>query len=1484
MPEFEVPAVPSFQAPFSSPTAPKTNSNQTRFSHYLATICEDLDRYEVQKQLGRHSVLKIYYQQTLVLDLPVARKIASLVGRLTGAWSVMDRSRFQRVVQLLVQAVQVASELDPISHYRQHQETVLAMLPLIGYSVDISACLVELLCYNDPLLISPQMITHCLQLIKNQLDYLVYPLMDLDDQDSSLLHASTKAVAQSIQNSPAEISQLLPSIVQVLQHIDRWIQQTDLDDELLVTLAYICMGPFFHQDQPNCFLFSETFSAYDQLKLAALGILKHLFSFYPHHRRWIFEEILTSLGSLTVMNDPKKYQLTQDQSIHVISALFMELVQACAALPNKISHQNWFKQWHIKYQKACKHPRSPQPIQRLHLQLLTRATNTWRQAAEAAANSASFFLEFLMSKCKSKRTDTYSLIEYRWLLTHTLEDIMTVFNDPAWPVAELIMKVFSRILISLLEGHHSDQYLKSLAVEWLGIIACKIKKDQNKLTQEIDPTLPDWIYELQASLPARIEPETDRASMERLGLCRKKLLDTLRGEHASVVQFYLCHWGFTESVLWTKANQSQDEDNTSTDCLPRVSRDTLDWLQETCKFYWQRSLGLDCPFPNTNLTLSFPDITRKEAMALVEILVSRQSLYTTYDFILTELLTCLDKEAAYLRTKSLRAIKHISAHVPEILEEGRIRTSVVQRIHDTSPSVRDAAVEVIAKYLSQQTDVSLELYRWVSSRIMDTAVTVRKRLVKLLGELYFRFSDTHVQKDMASKLMMRLNDNEVTVSQLALKVTQKILFSPFKEVEKDGNDYFGSSYANATKDRKRRIDRLTDIIVGAVAQLTGSISTQSSVLNQILQKTMDSADQETKDGYERIFQWIIDSLFDRLMQLDQDHDASEFVHCLATLHSFTKTCPNLLREVQITLLQPYLSISKEEHSTTATFVLMIYRDVLPQMKHHNRTSIELLERILLQLLTQCPLDMIAPTTACLCVIVSQISHRYNILIKILGSSVARLRQVKERVLHHNLTQRTFSGVLKMILLCGLVCQHFEFDQRREQEPTAMAALDLVSRDNIAILVYDLLTFFMSEAIEALAEHGLKLRMAALQSLGYFYTSYPTYMISEASTQLMDTIFREGDLALQIRLMHVFQEFLAAEEGRIEKREGENTQTIGIDTLLGNTKEYAELGVNGSLMQRYLPWILKCALSEQEPLRYPAFEVIATVIQCGLAHPVLCMPVIVAAETSPDLALRTKAYYLHKYAHDKYGTLLYIQINTYIATSFQYQHLLFGSQTKGFGKRGGDFKIESVLSLTYSILKEHKKTRFDFFLALLRPFSFELKTTTADEIDLLFLTYLAENLMRLEFTTTNEVLFVVYHMDRLLTSLGADLLSHVQLLKKQGRITEVMSEKDDSNLIEDDLMVTYKLSIALSIIMLLKKLLIELYDIPDQEIREYNPNHKRRSRDVVKDTEMSQSIEWAEELFYFQHSRLDLVTGAQACSKFEYLIISDTTAIVTTDAE
>lgn len=249
-------------------------------------------------------------------------------------------------------------------------------------------------------------------------------------------------------------------------------------------------------------------------------------------------------------------------------------------------------------------------------------------------------------------------------------------------------------------------------MEWLGIIACRIKSSQNALSEETDLLLSEWVYDLNEKLPVRVDKDTPIESIELLNQCRKKLMDSVaeEGMSANVTQFYLCHWGFTESVVWTKANKGwkiarepKSKSVTKKDDSKEVEKESdsanmeiddnvveekgedldqeemsqeekwpieiVNMLQDTCKYYWQSCLGFECSFPKPSKSYTFPDMSRKESAGLVELLSSRQTLYTSYDFIMSEILMCLDKDAAYLRVKSLKAIRSISSQSPEILEE-----------------------------------------------------------------------------------------------------------------------------------------------------------------------------------------------------------------------------------------------------------------------------------------------------------------------------------------------------------------------------------------------------------------------------------------------------------------------------------------------------------------------------------------------------------------------------------------------------------------------------------------------------------------------------------------------------------------------------------------------------------------------------------------------------------------------------------------------
>lgn len=100
---------------------------------------------------------------------------------------------------------------------------------------------------------------------------------------------------------------------------------------------------------------------------------------------------------------------------------------------------------------------------------------------------------------------------------------------------------------------------------------------------------------------------------------------------------------------------------------------------------------------------------------------------------------------------------------------------------DSSPQVREAAVELIGKYMVESPSVANDYYQKIAERIaviltsylsstnesdilsQDTGLAVRKRVIKLLKVFYSVTNDTNRKIDICTKLVLRMLDEDETV-------------------------------------------------------------------------------------------------------------------------------------------------------------------------------------------------------------------------------------------------------------------------------------------------------------------------------------------------------------------------------------------------------------------------------------------------------------------------------------------------------------------------------------------------------------------------------------------------------------------------------------------------------------------------------------------------------------------------------------------------
>lgn len=118
---------------------------------------------------------------------------------------------------------------------------------------------------------------------------------------------------------------------------------------------------------------------------------------------------------------------------------------------------------------------------------------------------------------------------------------------------------------------------------------------------------------------------------------------------------------------------------------------------------------------------------------LAEEIGTIQGLKNAFEPILAVVLMALDSPAVFMRSKALRALGHIVTSDPAILRnvmpefsravasqhisQPKVRAAIEGHLLDNSPAVRDAAVELIGKYIIQSPEVAADYYSRIADRI-----------------------------------------------------------------------------------------------------------------------------------------------------------------------------------------------------------------------------------------------------------------------------------------------------------------------------------------------------------------------------------------------------------------------------------------------------------------------------------------------------------------------------------------------------------------------------------------------------------------------------------------------------------------------------------------------------------------------------------------------------------------------------------------------
>ncbi|KAK2556654.1 Nipped-B-like protein B [Acropora cervicornis] len=781
-----------------------------------------------------------------------------------------------------------------------------------------------------------EVIDRVISLAKFELKNNIYPEYDplyreTDSNESVLMMPKVKR-AKSSQPKLKSMVLFYNKVCELVSLLGDLVDIQALTDTDVLQVSNLGTSPFFVENISD-------------LQHSALKLVRSIFRKYLKHRDLILEEIFTSLARLpSSKRTLRSYRLSGEVSIQMVTALVLQLIQCSVKIPDKADD--------ISEATGAKDggDENKSQVDR-NLLIITSYENALRTAQN--------FLSMFLNKCISVGKDEE---DYRPLFENFLQDLLVTLNRPDWPAAEVLLTLLGKLLIVTFNNKGNDVSLRVSAIDYLGVVAAHLRKDAVNSQQDTE-----GITEILV----------EKALAHWLGS---------EGNSDAAFMFFLAQWIRDTHVEMERSLRAPADDplesgeGLKNDAL--LSAQSLAKLEDRKTFLFFVLDGGTM----TSLRSSQNHLDYEQATLVARYLASSRSFSKSFDAYLSQILRVLNESAVAIRTKAMKSLSAVISADPSILSREDMQKGVHSKFVDMSTSVREAAVELIGRFVLNKPELILQYYDMIIERILDTGISVRKRVIKILRDICINHPDFPKTTEIYVKIIRRICDEE-GIKELVTKVFQQMWFTPLKGDEN-------------SEVLVKRVCHMTDV----VAACGDSGDWFEQLLENLLHNEEDSVSQASEVASGQIVNCLVEnvlSLEERAVAQSEGKGSSSqrLVSSLSTLYLISKIKPQLLVK-HATTLQPYLS-------TKCTRILEL---VVPLMEHPSETFLASLEEDLMRLTVKYGQTVVQSCISCLGAVVNKVTHNIRLGIW------QKLKQICARIpAKHSTTSAVMQVYLKSVL-------------------------------------------------------------------------------------------------------------------------------------------------------------------------------------------------------------------------------------------------------------------------------------------------------------------------------------------------------------------------------------------------------------------------------------------------------------------------------------
>ncbi|XP_035909136.1 nipped-B protein isoform X2 [Anopheles stephensi] len=1248
------------------------------------------------------------------------------------------------------------------------------------------------------------------------------------------------------------ITMLYTKTVELSKQLVTMFESFHFVDTIVIHASSLGVEPFFVDN-------------IETLQFVCLDLVTTIFQNekYAHHRRNIVSDILTSFDRLPhSKRNLRPYKLVNNGgNIQMMTALVLQLIQSSVILPDTLTTDTAGGGGGGKSTDLF-------------------IFGKYNTALSIGGN----FLTTFLDKCKSRSNET----DFRPLFENFIHDLLTTVNKPEWPAAELLLSLLGTMLVKKMSDKGVEQSIRVVSLEYLGIVAARLRKDtvESRCKVKTMDTLIRYIkieQEKEGDEPMRNSKFQLDEEEERTEFLQKILLDFLavNAHEGNVVwnharHFYLTQWyrdlmqrkkkiaegekgyasrkkGGAGGAKKRKRYQS-DSDGGGSDGGGGDDSDDGDghgsniregqidqelnseifrmldtrkqyYLSQVAPFGGRTAGGGRSGAPVGGNYEIKTYIDYSNANLIAQYLASKRSFSQSYDKYLQKIILVVREPVVAIRTRAMKCLASIVEVDQMVLARKDMQMGVQQKLLDTAISVREAAVDLVGKYILSDHELIDQYYEMISQRILDTGVSVRKRVIKILRDICIEYPAHEKIPDICVKMIRRVNDEE-GIQKLVMDVFMTMWFTPCNDNDKAAMD--------------RKITQIIDVVCSSHETGTQGFD---ALLKTIFEPKESKDDSKLKKEIPKTLikacQQIVDGLVEATMRLEGAEN-TRLVGCITALHLFAKIQPQLLVNHAISL-EPYLNMRCQNQiiSKFISSIAEILEQVVPLMDHPSEVFLADLESHLMMLIVSQSRAIVLSCVSCLSTVVNKITKNY----KLIRDCFAKLYNnclllIKDKLASDSsipIEQFFRPQFRRSIFTVGLFMRYFDFRLPEVYgEPNQGSNLPA----NICEDVFATLAFFLS------CDHS-EMCKEALTSMGNFCVKNYEYLMKVELRDYYNYLLTQDKVLtdMKITVLKNILMYLTEAENQMVRNDKEWSKQSKTEDL----KEMGDVssGMASRVIQIYLKEILRSFLHRDYGVRTWAMRVVEIVLRQGLVHPVQIVPYLICLSTDPEKDVAHSADRHLQEIDKQYPGFVNMKSHAGMQLSYELQELLQrrdeSSIVRGYRVRDPQEPPSALNGFLYTLLRGTKPQRRALIQSITKQFD-------EGKISLRQMLYLADNLAYFPYVVQDEPLYIIHHVDVLISVTGTNLLATFREGLKPPPGTEANTEPNAQNPLEDDddddqeailnrlpddtsdLENCIRSAQGCMLLLILKQHLKDIYGITDSKISRYSPSESGKIYD------------------------------------------------------